>query len=526
MASILEILIRATDQTKEAFDGISDRLGSMSKGFKVAGGIAAGAGAAITGTMALCVKSAAEEEAGIMKLSQALKNVGINYDEVKGSLEGVISATQTKTSVADDAQREALQALVEITGDYNKSLDLLALTLDMSVAMNIDAATAADLVGKVAAGNTAILSRYGIVLKEGATATEALGALQSKYGGQAEAYGQTMSGQMALLKNNIGDLMESIGGQLIPILTDFFQNNLQPIIEKVKSWIGENPNLVRTITIVTSVVGAVLIPLGSLLLLLPQLVTGIKLVGLALNFLATNPVGLIITAIAALIAIGILLWQNWDTVCAKAKEIWEAIAKFFTEVFAKIKDAFLTTWNAIKDFFVGLWNRVVDIFKNNWDKIVAILFPVVGIPLLISRNWDAIKGYFTNLWENVKNIFTNAWEKIASTARSVFLRVMHFIYDPIKTVVDLVIQGINGMIGALNNIPGVNISPITWTMPSLPAYQLGGVVRETGLAYVHKDETILPQGANITIPIALDGEPIATYIIDLVAKKARLQGAY
>ena len=60
----------------------------------------------------------------------------------------------------------------------------------------MDVAKAGELVGKVAGGNTGILGRYGIKIKEGATATEALGELQEKFSGQAKAYGDTTQGAM------------------------------------------------------------------------------------------------------------------------------------------------------------------------------------------------------------------------------------------------------------------------------------------------------------------------------------------
>jgi hypothetical protein len=121
-----------------------------------------GFGVAITGALALSVKSAAAEEAGIIKLTQALANVGVSYDNVKDSLEANINATQQKTSIADDRQRESLQRLLEVTGDYQQSLDLLPLALDMATAKGIDAASASEIIGRVAAGNTTILARYGI----------------------------------------------------------------------------------------------------------------------------------------------------------------------------------------------------------------------------------------------------------------------------------------------------------------------------------------------------------------------------
>src|SRR5699024_1894895 len=53
----------------------------------------------------------------------------------------------------------------------------------------------------------------------------------------------------------------------------------------------------------------------------------------ALNFAMTaNPIGILIVAIGALIAIGVALWMNWDTVKAKAQELWEKVKIVFNGI--------------------------------------------------------------------------------------------------------------------------------------------------------------------------------------------------
>lgn len=340
-----KIALDGADKAQQQLNGLEGYVKKNEKAFRAMGTVMTGFGAAITGVMALSVKAAAEEQAGIIKLTQALKNVGVAYDEVSESLEANIAATQTKTSIADDAQREALANLTAITGDYNRALELLPITLDLAKGKGMDYAAAADIVGRVSEGNTTILTRYGVQLEAGATATEALAELQAKYGGQAEAYGQSMAGQFDLLKNNIGDVMESIGAQLIPILTNLFQNTISPLIEKIKAWMAENPQLTKTIVIVAAAVGGLMMVLGPLLIILPGLTTAIGLFG-AVMAIATGPVGLIIIGITALVAAGIALWQNWDKVVAFFKKAWANIKIFFLEGVKNVLESLLsfTSW--------------------------------------------------------------------------------------------------------------------------------------------------------------------------------------
>ena len=473
--SIGDALLKLGVDDSELDAGMKKAVGDIKSQMKTAGVALTGFGLAITGALTMAVKSAAEEEAGIIKLTQALANVGVEYDSVKDSLEGVINATQQKTSIADDQQRAALQSLLEVTGDYNKALELLPLALDMAAAKGMDAASASQIIGRVAQGNTTILSRYGIQLREGATATEALGSLQQKFGGQAAAYGQSVAGQFALIKNNISDVMESIGGTLLPILRDLFVNHINPLITSLKAWADEHPGLVKQLVILVGVVGGFAAILGPILIMLPTLAASFTLL--------MGPVGLVILAITALVAVGTLIVMNWETISRKAKEIWGGIA----------------------DFFSNVWESISGYVKENWDKILAILFPAVGLPVLIARNWGAISDIVKNIWEGITGFVKNGWDN-----------VVEFMTSGVNRLIDQV----NKAIDLINKVPGVNIGKIGQIGQELPGMANGGMINEptllsslkTGLPYAIAGEAgperVSPMGQTANIVIMLDGKTI------------------
>jgi len=255
------------------------------------------AGTVITGALVKCTKAANDEQIGINRLSQQLANVGVAYDEVKDSLEGVISATQYKTGVADDQQRAALGDLIIATGDYQRALDLLPLALDLAAAKQMDVGAAAELVGKVAAGNLGTLSRYGIVLQEGATASEALAVLQDKVAGSAEATVNPMD----RLKNSMSDLQEAVGKALLPDLEKFVGWAVDGI-DKVTKWADANPQLVSTL----KMVGITLIGAGGVIFAISQLSKAIVAVNAALAIMQglSGPKGWATLAAGAAIAAG------------------------------------------------------------------------------------------------------------------------------------------------------------------------------------------------------------------------------
>lgn len=128
--------------------------------------------------------------------------------------------------------------------------------------------------------------------------------------------------------------------------------------------------------------------------------------------MAANPIGILIIAIGALIGLGVLLWKNWDTIREKTVEIW----------------------STIQDFFSGIWQNIVSIFKNHWDIILAILFPAVGIPLLIARHWDTVVEYFNKLWGAVTKIFTGIGQAMWEPIKNAIQWIIDYINTLIKTI--------------------------------------------------------------------------------------------
>ena len=100
----------------------------------------------------------------------------------------------------------------------------------------------------------------------------------------------------------------------------------------------------------------------------------------------TSPIFLVVAAVGALIAIGVALWQNWDTVKLKAAELWAKV----TETFGGIRDAIVGAFNAAMSTVSGFFSWIGE--KLSWlsSKIESI--PVIG--KLYSGAKDAIGGLF------------------------------------------------------------------------------------------------------------------------------------
>lgn len=217
----LAILLSLKDEASSAFSAIKEKLGGV--GTAVAGGFVA-AGVAVAGLGAALLdagKAAAEEELGVQRLGAAVKATGADWDEASERIETYLEAETRRTALDDGEGRESLIRLTTTTGDYKKALELLPIAQDLAAAKGMNLSNASEIIGRVAEGNVTILTRYGITLEKGATAQEALAALQQKFAGQAEAYGDTYVGAQKKLDVAMGNLKETVGGLVLPIMTKF-----------------------------------------------------------------------------------------------------------------------------------------------------------------------------------------------------------------------------------------------------------------------------------------------------------------
>lgn len=95
--------------------------------------------------------------------------------------------------------------------------------------------------------------------------------------------------------------------------------------------------------------------------------------------MSANPIGLVVAGIAALIAIGVALWMNWDTVKTKAGELWTTIK----EKFSGIKDGVSNAVQPIIGWFTSL--------KDKWDAFKSSLSNF-KLPGWVSKITDMMGG--------------------------------------------------------------------------------------------------------------------------------------
>ena len=500
--------------------------------------------------------AASTANAAGMDLAQTAAILGIFADSgVKGSMAGT-----TFNAILRDLRNKAKDGTIAI-GDMTIALynadgtmrDLGSIMADVEQATKNMTTAQRDAALGAIFGSEAMRG-VNILLATGSERYKELEQAMYNSAGTSQRMAETMednvAGAFRALKSQAEGILIQIGEQLAPILRDTIiplLSDLGDKISKLIEWFaGLDEGTQRTIITILGIVaavGPVLVQLGkmgeaigTMIETFSKLETAWDKVTKASELfntsLLTSPTTWVIAGIMALIAVIILLWQNWDTVSQWLSNSWEwlketattvfqAIADFFTGIWEGIKETALTVWTAITEFLSNTWNgikktvstvfqAIADFFTNIWGKIKQIFNRALeaiknivnnvwnGIKNVTSTIWNGIKGVLTGIINGIRNVvntsfnwikntITNIWNSVKSTTKRVWDSMVTIIKAPVNGIISI----INGLIGALNRvqikipkvpdwIPGIGGKgggTIGFNIPKIPYLARGGFIK-------------------------------------------------
>ena len=199
-----------------------------------------------------------------------------------------------------------------------------------------------------------------------------------------------------IFQASIQDLGTAIGTNLLPIITPIIQK-ITELINKFNELSPATQKIITIVGLVAAVIGPLLVVLGTLVSSIGALIGAAPaIIGVMGTFITT--VAPVIAIIGALIAIGVLLYKNWDVIKAKAQELWANIkAKF-----EGIKTAIINAWNNAK---TKVQTTVANIVSTVTGKINALKDKV-------RATFDSIREKMTAPIEKAKEKIDGIIEKI------------------------------------------------------------------------------------------------------------------
>lgn len=261
--------------------------------------------------------------------------------------------------------------------------------------------------------------------------------------------------------------LEKVTG-LIEKATTWF-NSLD---EKTKQNIATAMALVAGLSPVLMIIGKLVDSIGSLKLKFTDLsdkVDNIKDKMQSLwGILSAHPIALVITAVGALVAGFIYLWNNcegfrqfwidlWEVIKQKTSEVVEAIKTFFTDMWTKITEIF----NSVKETVQSAWETIKNIVQVGVMLIAEILqtaFELITLPFrfiwenckeIVTNAWNTIKEKISTVMNTIKEIITNIWNAIKSVITPILNAIKTFIsntWNNVKTVITNVLNTIKSIV--------------------------------------------------------------------------------
>lgn len=257
--------------------------------------------------------------------------------------------------------------------------------------------------------------------------------------------------------------------------------------------------------------------------------------GVAMDFLAANPIIIIIAAIVAVVAALVLLYMHCEGFRKVVDSVVHAVAGFFVWLWQNVLKP---TFTAIGDFgvwlggvLVGAWHRIVDA----WNWLVNRIKLGIAIWKAI---FQLIGAAVSDFWQNkiVKpfNAIVSFVASIPGKIKKGMSALADIITAPFRAGFNAVARLWNNTVGQLSFtlpswIPG--IGGRSWSAPQLPTFHEGGIVPGPQgaevLGVLRAGERVLPlgeTGATQSITIRSDGSAFADLVVQTIANAVRRKG--
>ena len=426
-------------------------------------------------------KAAIEDQAAQEQLARTLTTSTKATKDQVGAVEDFISKTSQAAAVSDDELRPALAILARGTGSLTEAQKGLGLALDVAAGTGKPLAQVSEALSKAYAGNlrglNALDPRMKELVKNGATAEEAIAILSKTFKGDAATSADTAAGRFKGLGIALDETKESVGAALLPAV-----EKILPVIQKFGKWAQENPKV---------------------FLILAGAVAGLSVAVIGLNIvmgiLALNPVALVIGAIILAVVgltVGIItLYKKSETFRKIVEGAWEGVKKAVEIVVDYLKGPVVAAWDTIQGVLEVIKGLISGDFSRVWEGLKTtiggvldgIKTTILGFPLLIGGAvLDIGKTIVTKIAEGVADLATKVWEKITGLPQALKNLAVGWVEGMTELggrIITYMVRGVTGLgekvwdhISGIHEFLSKKISGIAAAMKELGGEIVGFVV--------------------------------------------------
>lgn len=384
-------------------------------------------------------------------LSQALSSNKTYLDEMGFSLSdsAMFLANLDKNGVDANATLAGMKkALVNATKEGKTSKEALG-ELQDTIANSTDKTEAYQKAMELF-GNKAGPAIADAVM-EGRLSFEELGTTLEDFSGTTEnTFNDTLDPikKFQTTLNTTVDIAADLGGTILETLNPALKKLGDFVKGAKEKWDKLNPKTKDAIVkfgLVAAAIGPVLSVgsklakgIGILMSLAPKL-------GAAISLL-TGPFGLVVLAIAGVIAIVALVIMNWDWLKQKAQEVGKVISQAWDQMKTNVSNS----WNTLKQNAAAAWQEVKNRVTENFNIAKnAVSTAADNIKTKVSTTWDNVKAGTAAKWSEIKNSvstkvsevrnsISNGWGNIKENVSKTFSGIKNVITGPFEKAWELI----------------------------------------------------------------------------------------
>jgi hypothetical protein len=284
----------------------------------------------------------------------------------------------------------------------------------------------------------------------------------------------SLANRQRVLNAEMQNTQASVWELLIP-MKQMLYDTLFPLVEKVSEFTKQHPELTKNIIITTAAVAGIVTILWTLWLVIPYVIVWVKSLSAALMFLAANPIWMVITAIGAGIAIGVLIVKNWDTIKEKSIELWI----YLMWLYEKYKLLFLPIVPLIE-----VWKFLY----QNWDTIKAKSVELGEALMRMVEKFTIAKDNIVSVWEAMYTGFIGWIDSMVEAITSKVTAVMDFVKKKVDSA--------KKMLASI----GGKVSDAVWNTVSNIWNAVSGARANGGTVQAGKSYLVGEQGRELFVP--------------------------
>ncbi|WIV95440.1 DUF2207 domain-containing protein [Bacillus bombysepticus] len=231
------------------------------------------------------------------------------------------------------------------------------------------------------------------------------------------------------------------------------------VVASIADWISNNPELAATLAAVATAIGVIS---GALMAIAPIVVAvmGVFEIGAAA---ALGIVAIVPIIIAAIVALGIAIYQNWDSIKQWTIDTWNSIKEYLIELWDGIVQSSSEAWSSfletmhsffdpIGQFFSDLWTGIGEICSSTWNSIVEFFSGAwASFTEMMHSFFDPIGEFFSSLWSGIVETASSWWSSLVTTASELWgalVQAWQETWNTVLTVLDPIISLISTVLEA------------------------------------------------------------------------------